>query len=200
MPIDQPLAMLINTNQLLGQLIRILYEKAKRARTQQVWLSLLFIHMITSALFRTMLKPMSCSRMRSTFSVLFIIKIWPLDNFSNIFTTIVCCSIWMKRHSDRHFSITTINCGTLVKASSWKTIQTTVGISIIQLTCECRYLDVNLELTRAALSYALSREKFALIQSLIPNARRIRPYFDLAKLLSRKYRVLATGHFWSNVR
>ena len=43
MPIDQPLAMLINKNQLLGQLIRILYEKAKRARTQQVWPSL-FAH------------------------------------------------------------------------------------------------------------------------------------------------------------
>ena len=53
-------------------------------------------------------------------------------------------------------------------------------------------LDVNLELIRVALSYALSREKLAFIQSLVPNARRIRPYLDLAKLLSREYTGLAT--------
>jgi hypothetical protein len=35
-PIDQSLTMIINTNHLLGQLIRILYEKAKRARLYKV--------------------------------------------------------------------------------------------------------------------------------------------------------------------
>ena len=36
MPIDQALAIVINTNHLLGQFIRILYEKAKRYRLDQV--------------------------------------------------------------------------------------------------------------------------------------------------------------------
>jgi hypothetical protein len=48
-------------------------------------------------------------------------------------------------------------------------------------------LDVNTELVRVALAYALSRNEIQFIQSLIPTARRIRPYLELAKLFARMF-------------
>jgi hypothetical protein len=36
-----------------------------------------------------------------------------------------------------------------------------------------------------SLAYALSRKEIQFIQSLIPTARRIRPYLDLTKLFAR---------------
>jgi hypothetical protein len=36
-----------------------------------------------------------------------------------------------------------------------------------------------------AIAYALSRNEIQFIQSLIPTARRTRPYLDLAKLFAR---------------
>jgi len=47
------------------------------------------------------------------------------------------------------------------------------------------YLDVNTEVISVALAYALSRNEIQFIQSLIPTARRTRPYLDLAKLFAR---------------
>lgn len=47
-------------------------------------------------------------------------------------------------------------------------------------------LDVNLELFCMALAYAISREKTAFLQSLMSTNRRVRPYLDIARLFARK--------------
>lgn len=46
-------------------------------------------------------------------------------------------------------------------------------------------LDVHIELIRVALAYALTRNEIKFVQSLMTNVRRIRPYFDLAKVFAR---------------
>ncbi|CAM4787418.1 unnamed protein product [Rotaria magnacalcarata] len=152
-PIDQSLNMIMNTNHLLGQLIRILHEKAKRAKlynnhTQSRLLLSQAID-ILSPLHHQDISIGQVVKYLHYDRLLFdltesISKQTFLDNENNLWEK--CQSFLKENHSDN---------------------------------------DINTDLVRVALAYALSRNEIQFLQSLIQTGRRTRFYLDLAKVFAR---------------
>ncbi|CAF4629455.1 unnamed protein product [Rotaria sp. Silwood1] len=152
-PFDQPLNMIINTNHLLGQLIRILHEKAKRAKlyknyTQSHILLTQAIDILSPIHHQDMsigqlIKYLHYDRLLFNLSETMSRQTF-LDNENNLWEK--CQSFLTENHSEN---------------------------------------DINPDLVRIALAYALSRNEIQFIQSLMPTIRRTRPYLELSKAFAR---------------
>ncbi|CAF3362596.1 unnamed protein product [Rotaria socialis] len=154
-PVDQSLNMIMNTNHLLGQLIHILHEKVKQAK-------LFSNHTQSCILLSQAIDILSRLHHQDILSIGQVVKYLHYDRLLFDLTESISKQTFLDNENNLWEK-----CQSFLKEKNHSDN------------------DVNTDLVRVALAYALSRNEMKFIQSLIQTGRRTRFYLDLAEVFAR---------------